>query len=503
MRIQTRLFVGTAVLVLALTAVQWWLHLRQLRAVETELGAVAASVGKDILQFGPEVLLPELNREAHGMVWVDETAVEPVDGVRLERIIRHDVHVAVIPEGSEEGVVQGVTRQVIQTSPDGTAEIDADEIRIRANRIELETDEDVEIIDRPFADDDVKRFVLQVVADDEDSGRVLIIKNDLGQLQRIPIPVEPAVETLRSTMQRGAAVSGALLVVGLIGAAVLANRVSRPLRGLADSAEAVGRGELGIQVPVSGGGEVGELQRSFNAMSTRLAELEAENDRWRQREHLAQLGDLSRGLAHTVRNPLNTLGLAVEELASEAGARDDLVVTARSQIRRIDQWLRSFLALGAEHAAEPTEEDLSDLTRAVVLEVVQQGRNVEIEHADDAVPVAVVATAVRAALANLVENAADVAPESVAVKVEVRSTDDCGIIRITDRGPGLPDDVRRRLYEPHVTTKVGGSGMGLFLARQLIVGMHGGELEMEDHPDGGTIATVKLPLSGPSGPHVV
>jgi signal transduction histidine kinase len=296
-------------------------------------------------------------------------------------------------------------------------------------------------------------------------------------------------------MQRGAAVGGALLVFGLVGAGVLANRVTRPLRGLADGAEAVGRGEFGFQVPITATGEVGELQRSFNTMSARLAELETERDRWREREHLAQLGDLSRGLAHTVRNPLNTLGLAVEELATGAQNRDDLVVTARSQIRRIDQWLRSFLALGAEDAAEPTAEDFGDLARAVVFEAVQQGRPVEIHHADHDVPVRVVATAVRAALANLLENASDVTPDGTPVVVEVRREDDLGVVSIRDRGPGLPEDVRQRLFEPHVTTKVGGSGMGLFLARQLLVGMHGGILEVDDHPDGGTIALVKLPIS--------
>jgi signal transduction histidine kinase len=494
MRIQTRLFLGTALLVLTLTAAQWWLHLRQLRAVEAELGAVAASVGKDILQFGPDVLLRDLNRKTHGMVWVDGENVDQVDGQRIERVVRHDVHVAVIPEGDDPDVARQITEEVIQTPPDEADEVGRFEVRRRVDRIELDIDDGREAENESIAGPEVNRFVLQVVTDDEDSGRTLIIKSDGGQLQKIPIPVEPAVQTFRSTMQRGAAVSGVLLVVGLIGAGVLANRVTRPLRGLAEGAEAVGRGELGVQIPVTAAGEIGELQRSFNTMSARLAELEGERDRWREREHLAQLGDLSRGLAHTVRNPLNTLGLAVEELAAGDEGRNDLVVTARSQIRRIDQWLRSFLALGAEDAAEPASEDLADIARAVVLEAVQQGRAVEIEDPEGPVPVVVVATAVRAALANLLENASDVTPDGESVTVEIGSGGDHGFVRITDRGPGLPEDVRRRLYQPHVTTKVGGSGMGLFLARQLVVGMHGGHLEVEDHPDGGTIAVVRLPL---------
>jgi len=501
MRIQTRLFLGTALLVLTLMATQWWLHLRQLQAMEAELGAVAASVGKDILKFGPATFMRDFNQAAHGMVWVDG---EGVDGSEADNHqIRQDVHVVVIPEGTDAEVTRRFTKKVIRTSPDGEASADPDGVCVRAGVIEMEIEESIETGDEVFGDIKENRFVLQVVADDEGAERFLTISGDGGQLHRIPIPLEPAVQTFRSTMQRGAAVGGALLVFGLVGAGVLANRVTRPLRGLADGAEAVGRGEFGFQVPITAAGEVGELQRSFNTMSARLAELETERDRWREREHLAQLGDLSRGLAHTVRNPLNTLGLAVEELATGAQDRDDLVVTARSQIRRIDQWLRSFLALGAEDATEPTAEDFGDLTRAVVFEAVQQGRPVEIHHADDDVPVRVVATAVRAALANLLENASDVTPDGTPVLVEVRREDDLGVMSIRDRGPGLPVDVRQRLFEPHVTTKVGGSGMGLFLARQLVVGMHGGILEVDDHPDGGTIAVVKLPISNPDDVHGV
>jgi signal transduction histidine kinase len=498
MRIQTRLFLGTAMLVLALMATQWWLHLRQLRAMEAELGAVAASVGKDILQFGPATMLPALKKEAHEMVWVDGEGVEPEED---SGGMRKDVRVVVIPEDSNATITRHITERVVRgpesaetpvAAPDNQQKTSAAMV---ADRVDVEVDRDD--VDAEGKDDGQgeRRFVLQVVADDEQFGRSLVITSDGGQLQRIPIPVEPAVKTFRSTMQHGAAMGGVLLVFGLVGAGVLANRVTRPLRGLAEGAEAVGRGELGVQVPVTAAGEVGELQRSFNTMSARLAELEAQRDRWREREHLAQLGDLSRGLAHTVRNPLNTLGLAVEELATGSEGREDLVLTARSQIRRIDQWLRSFLALGAEDAAEPTREDLGDLTRAAVFEAVQQGRAVAIRIADEDIPITVVTTAVRSALANLLENAADVTPAGETVDVEVRREGAFGVVAIRDRGPGLPPEVRERLFEPHVTTKVGGSGMGLFLARQLVVGMHGGTLEMDDLPDGGTIAVVKLPIS--------
>ncbi len=69
-------------------------------------------------------------------------------------------------------------------------------------------------------------------------------------------------------------------------------------------------------------------------------------------------------------------------------------------------------------------------------------------------------------------------------------------VMVVDRGPGLPAEVRERLFSPHLTTKVGGAGMGLFLARQLVVGMHAGSLEVADRDGGGTAITLLLPLDG-------
>lgn len=494
MRLQTRLFLGTAALVLALMATQWWLHLRQLRAVETALDAVAASVGRDILEVGPRILAAGATDFEHELVWVDGTPT----GSGVAGMLKRDVHVAVIPGGGEVELTRTITRKRISADAASDPGVVAEHIDIDAECLGPDSDGAAES-EKVIEEDGELRFVLQVVADEDEASRFLVIRSDGGAQQRIPIPVEPAVRTFEATMQRGAAMGGVLLAAGLIGAAVLSSRVTRPLRTLVVGAESVGRGELGAQVPVTASGEVGELQRSFNTMSQRLAELEAERDRWREREHLAQLGDLSRGLAHTVRNPLNTLGLAVEELAAGGDGREDLVVTARTQIRRIDRWLRSFLALGAEDDAEASHEDLADLVRSVVLEAVQQGRSVRLDAAGGRVPVRVVAGGLRAAISNLVDNAADAAPDGAEVEVAVARQGATAVVSVRDHGPGLPDEVRRRLFEPHVTTKVGGSGMGLYLARQLVVGMHGGVLEIEGHPNGGTIAVVKLPIDPVGG----
>jgi signal transduction histidine kinase len=484
MRIQTRLFLGTALLVLALMGLQFWLYVRQLRSIEDDLTRVATTVGKGILTedfFGP------LSK-----------GVEGGDGIGP---YGQPGHVVVVEQAQVEGV-GGEERRVIRRevrSPDDSTVSHEFEWIMKDGEAAVESgvqigDEETTRSSVAVVPAGVRRLVIKVEEGDQLDDRFLVVSENDEDLRRIPIPVSPTVQRLRETMGRGAAVGSVLLLAGLFASAVMARRLTRPLRDLADGAEALGRGDLGVKVPLSATGEVGDLQRAFNRMSERLGELEAERDLWRQREHLAQLGDLSRGLAHTLRNPLHTLGLAIEELADGDRARQELVATARAQIRRIDRWLRSFLALGAGGEAEAEEVDLVDLVKDVALEWVQQGARVEVEGPGRELRVRAVAGAVRAALANLMENAVQASPAQHAVEVTVTEAGLDAVVSIADRGPGLPEEVRQRLFAPHVTTRIGGSGMGLFLARQLVVGMHGGRLEIADRDGGGTVASVRLPL---------
>ena len=171
----------------------------------------------------------------------------------------------------------------------------------------------------------------------------------------IPVPGEgmrTAIDAFHSRWLGGVL---ALAGLGLLAVGFLAHRVSAPLERLASAAQRVGDGAVelsdmsAIAVDESGDREVRATIGSFNRMTRRLAELDAEARELRERQHLFELGEVARGLAHAMRNPLNTLGFAVEELASEgtsAARRGELVSTARDQIRRVDESLRSFLALG-------------------------------------------------------------------------------------------------------------------------------------------------------------
>jgi signal transduction histidine kinase len=328
-------------------------------------------------------------------------------------------------------------------------------------------------------------------------GSVLFLKTPLRERQiRVPhAPVAATVDRFRRELQLG---SLALLGFGLLVAAVVAHRTTRPLAELAQATRRLGDGELGLTLPLARRDEIGELVAAFNGMSARLAALDRDNRRLAESEHLSELGEVARGLAHTLRNPLNALGLAVERLAGPLapGEADELAERCRQQIRRVDGSLRGFLALASAQAARPAPVELGGLAREVALEALQDaGGRVRVDvAAGERVELAAVEAELKAMLQALVVNACEASPAGGRIVVRVAATGDGGArCEIDDEGPGVAPEVAARLFAPHVTSKPHGSGMGLYLAQRLAQTRYAGSVTLAARPDGpGTRATLAL-----------
>jgi signal transduction histidine kinase len=358
---------------------------------------------------------------------------------------------------------------------------------------------------------ELRKMVLETDAESD----VLFVRGP-AMKRAIPIPHAEVASTLDRFGSQLLLGNLVLLGVGLLAAAVVAHRLTRPLANLSEAAERLGRGELGAAVGGPGeerNDEIGRTIASFNRMSHRLAELDRENRRLASAEQLSELGEVARGLAHSLRNPLNALGLAIEQ----GGAPPEVVEGSRRQIRRMDGALRSFLALASAGSAQAEPVDLAQLAREVALEALQDGGGqvrIDVQTAstqsvtapDAARPdlasgagrsavVAGVPAELKAVLQALVVNAVEASPPGgqVAIRVEPAAN---GAVRLTvdDEGSGLPERIRARLFEPHVTTKPHGSGMGLFLAHRLVSGRYAGELRLAPRaaPAAGTRATLEL-----------
>ncbi len=179
----------------------------------------------------------------------------------------------------------------------------------------------------------------------------------------IPIPQTGFDGAVQSFLRRLWLGTFVIFGLGLLTAGWIAHRVSVPLRDLSRAARKVGEGALGTQVAAVGDREFVETLSAFNQMSTRLAELDAEARTLRDGEHLTESGEVARGLAHAMRNPLHLLGLSVEALAARSTEpQTELVDSARGQIRRIDRSLRSFLSLSCGGGTEEVVS-VGDLAR--------------------------------------------------------------------------------------------------------------------------------------------
>jgi signal transduction histidine kinase len=462
MSLRTRLLLSFAALILLLGLAAWWGLQRLTGDLTTVLGETATSVGRSVVT----VLRHESDVRVVDAPAADAAHASPADGARRE------VRILQTPVGKAPPI-----------------ETVREQLRMSVNGRELTPEE----IARQLADDGRHKLDLrtEMLAD----GPTLVLSGE-GFARAIPLPragVDAALA--RYTRQVGWGLV-ALLGVGLLLSIWLAQRIARPLRALADAARSVGQGTLGTQAPDGGVPEVRDTIAAFNRMSAQLQRLDAEASALRADRELAELGEIGRGLAHSLRNPLHALGLSLEALAAQAtdAARAQaLAQSGREQLERVDQALRGFLALSASEGVASAPTSLRAVLDDVLLEASQraQGRVRFVREAGDAVLDAVPAE-LRVMLHALVVNALEASPDGGEVALRIEAEADAVRIEIDDAGEGVPDSIRRRLFQPHVSGKPHGAGMGLYLAQRLARLRYAGGIELEPRAPQGTRARLTL-----------
>ncbi|KIC44533.1 ATPase [Ruegeria sp. ANG-S4] len=238
-------------------------------------------------------------------------------------------------------------------------------------------------------------------------------------------------------------------------------------------------------------------------------------------QRMAAWGDVARRIAHEIKNPLTPIQLSAERIKRKFSRKldeedcaslesmTDVIVRQTNDLRRIVDEFSKFARMPEP---ERHEENIVDLVREAVLlqQAGQPDVQIDASFPDQPVTVDVDATMLNQALTNLIKNAGEAigtlkekgAPENLKpqIKVAVTSDETGTLITIADNGIGLPED-RARLFEPYVTTRDEGTGLGLPIVKKIIE-EHGGALTLEDAPvfDGqdhfGAMAVIRLPGVG-------
>jgi signal transduction histidine kinase len=224
-------------------------------------------------------------------------------------------------------------------------------------------------------------------------------------------------------------------------------------------------------------------------------------ERKSQADRILAMQTMSAGLAHEVRNPLNAAKLQLELLERRLHrTTDDPRLTeptalAQKEIERLTALLNEFLVFARPPELHAQEHDVVAIARQVVdLERVaaeQRSVTLTLDSDPDQILAEVDVAKLHQLVQNLVRNGCEAVAPGGHVTVGIRVDDARCVIRVDDDGPGIPEHVKRRIYEPFFSTKEGGTGLGMSIVHSL-VSLHGGSIDLATGPPG-TRFEVTLP----------
>ena len=287
------------------------------------------------------------------------------------------------------------------------------------------------------------------------------------------------------------------VVLSLLFGAVVARRITDPLRELADGARAVASGRLDAAVAVRTRDEVGELAATFNGMTRDLATAREELVR---AERVAAWREIAQRIAHEIKNPLTPIQMAIETLqrAHKKGAPQfealfgESAQTILDEVARLKRIVAEFSSFARMPQPTLAPVDISEVVDGALALYKGGTTPLTLSLSRGLPPALADKEQLTQVVINLVENARDAVAGGGDIRVSTRLADGRVELEVADGGPGLSDEARAKLFTPYFTTKARGTGLGLAIVHR-IVSDHGGEIRVGSAPGAGAVFTVALP----------
>ncbi len=278
----------------------------------------------------------------------------------------------------------------------------------------------------------------------------------------------------------------------------LAHRISQPIQQLTAGLTKLAAGDLKARVEPARDDEIGRAIQAFNHMAGKLRE---GTDRLVYLGQVASWQMLARKMAHEVKNSLTPIRLTVEEMLARYDDADRAFMQQATQIvvdeiETLERRIRAFSQFAAEPPVTPASVDVNSmlqeriaLLKAAHPEVVYQCRL-----ADGAPPALADHDLLKGILTNLLENAAEAAGEGGQILGVTTAEEGRIAIEVHDSGPGLSDQARASLFQPTISFKKRGMGLGLSIARKGAL-LSGGDIQVVKGELGGAGFRVLLPMA--------
>ena len=276
----------------------------------------------------------------------------------------------------------------------------------------------------------------------------------------------------------------------------LAHRVSRPIQQLTAGLGALAAGDLNARVPVQRDDEIGRAVSAFNHMADKLQE---STERLVYLRQLASWQALARKTAHEVKNSLTPIRLTVEEMLARYDEADRAFMEQATQIvvdeiETLERRVKAFSQFAAAPPVRLAPTDVNSLLeeRIAFLKTAHPEVAYDCRLADEVPPVMADQDLIKGILTNLLENAAEAAGEGGRILGRTASENGKVAIEVHDSGPGLSEQARASLFQPTISFKKRGMGLGLSIARKSAL-LSGGDIVLVKGELGGAGFRVLLP----------
>jgi signal transduction histidine kinase len=343
-------------------------------------------------------------------------------------------------------------------------------------------------------------------------------ESDLGPLYRVQVVVSSVLmrEALLKELRRLALVSGIALLVTLLVTVLATNRVLRPVKLIEETIDRIAQGKYSQQ-PASRAvakefaiveSKLNLLGQQFRGAREHASELRHNVDKLLESmasqldvaSRLAAISKLTSGVAHEIKNPLNAIALRLDLLRAKWGEPDeevsrDLDILSK-EVLRLDRVVKTFLDFSRPVEVHFQEADLCALAKEIVDLMTPQAHSariaLQLETPPEPVRLRADPDMLKQAILNLVANAMEAMKSGGDLRLKVDQPDGLVLLEVADSGPGIPAELRDKVFQLYFTTKTKGSGIGLALTYRAVQ-LHNGTIGFTSEVGRGTTFRLQFP----------